>query len=198
MVRVGVVMMLSPRGAYVDRDVKAWLERAGATVVLIPPAASPSEAAAYFESIHGLFLHPGWGDSPAYTALIRALITMAVAANQAGGHFPIWGTCQGMQRLMQYFGGTLEPLDSLDRTDAEWYFHHEYGITLRRFMRTASLRKAFRVLATSHDRDGKEYVSLIEGIGLPFYGIQAHPEKPPVMDWMATFFVNEMRRLRHS
>jgi len=216
--------MMQPPGvsatSYIHIDTIRWLEDAGATIVPIPASVSPSEAAAYFEYVHGLYLHSGWADQPAYATLVQAFITMATLANKAGDYFPIWGTCQGMQRLMQSVGGRLERLDSRRFSKGTRFviqptqkysrllsqvtqlkrpiFDHEYGISLYNFMKTAELRKHYRILATSHDRAGKEYVSLIEGRNLPFYGIQSHPEaKGAGLSWMADFFVAEMRKSKH-
>jgi hypothetical protein len=77
------------------------------------------------------------------------------------------------------------------------HFNHEWGISLQRFMKTPCLRNSYRVLATAHDRGGKEYVALIEGRSLPFYGVQSHPEMASDLGWMADFFVSEMRRSTH-
>jgi len=227
-VRVGVLMMQSPTHVFIDKDVVEWLGASGATVVPLVPTVSPAEAAAYFEYIHGLYLHQGWADHPAYTALVTQFVTMAIEANRIGDYFPIWGTCQGMQRLMQHFGGELERFDALHfkqgrfirRTDRDEsrllqavtqsqldhmekhyvpFFHHEYGISLNKFLKNKRLRSTFRVLSTSRDRDGREYVSLIEGRSLPFYGVQFHPDESSTrLDWLASFFVSEMVKSTHT
>jgi len=230
-VRVGVLMMQPPGPrpsyAYIEANTYAWLKKAGATIVPIPPTVSAPEAAAYFDHVHGLYLHEGWADQPAYAALVRTFLIMATEANRAGDYFPIWGTCQGLQRLMVFVGGKLEPLDAKAFTTGSRFnlfghpkdsrllghatraqlrhlqehyvphFNHEYGISLRRFMKTPCLQNSYRVLATSHDRGGKEYLSLIEATNFPYYGAQFHPEMAADLGWMADFFVREMRRSRH-
>ena len=55
----------------------------------------------------------------------------------------------------------------------------------------------FNVVTTSHDRKGVEYVSMIEGKNLPFYGVQFHPEKSDKLQWIAEFFVAEMQKSHH-
>ena len=219
--------MMQPPGprpyAYIEAHIYAWLSKV-ATVVPIPPTASAPEAAAYFEHVHGLYLPGGWADQPAYADLVRMFIAMATAANRAGDYFPIWGTCQGMQRLMEAAGGKLERFNALGFTKGSRFnivktesrllgyatkgrlaylhahvphFNHEWGISLQRFNKSP-LPKSFKVLATAHDRAGKEYVALIEGLDLPFYGIQSHPEMAADLGWMADFFAAEMRRSKHK
>lgn len=79
------------------------------------------------------------------------------------------------------------------------YLNHNFGISLRRFTSTPVLRETFRIISTSHDRKGIEYVSMVEGRTLPFYGSQFHPELDvPNMDWMARFFRDELAKSRHT
>jgi anthranilate/para-aminobenzoate synthase component II len=77
------------------------------------------------------------------------------------------------------------------------YFDHDYGVSVMRFNKNAALRSTFRILSTCHDRAGKEYISMVEGRDLPFYGTQFHPDMDRTMTWMAAFFLKEARRSRH-
>jgi gamma-glutamyl hydrolase len=76
----------------------------------------------------------------------------------------------------------------------ERVFSHQYGISLERFLGNERLRSLFRICCTSLDRDGKEYVSLIEGYDLPFYGLQFHPEYEDGLGWMSTFLKRELAK----
>ena len=79
------------------------------------------------------------------------------------------------------------------------FLNHNYGISLKRFMSTPTLSASFRIISTSRDRKGTEYVSMVEGRSLPFYGSQFHPElDTPNMDWLARFFRNELAKSRHT
>jgi len=223
--RVGLLMMVppgEPTFAYIRPALIDWLESAGLTVVPISPAVSGAEAAAYFEYIHGLVLPDGWVDHESYAALVKLFVTMATDANRAGDYFPIWGTCRGFQFLVSAFGGTLESMNALGSPETARLlihsqstgsrllsfsrlhdfvpaFNHQHGISLPRFMRSKRLRQTFRILTTSHDRDGKEYVSLMEGRTLPFYGAQFHPElERPALDWMVHFFAAELAKSKHG
>lgn len=89
------------------------------------------------------------------------------------------------------------------------YEDHRDGIEPTRFDANPALSKAFDVLATSRDREGRPYVAVIQGKRLPWYGVQFHPEKVryvsaeaapnvprspeaiAVADYLAAFFVGE-------
>ena len=217
-----------PSFAYTRTRKLKWLTSAGATIVPISPAISAVEAAAYFEHIHGLFLQDGWAETEAYTQIVNLFITMATLAKKQGDHFPIWGICRGFQHIIQYFGGSLENLDATnfpkhsqliihdEHKDSRIIhyaspsqkqhlahfkpeFNHEHGISLYNFMNNSQLRKTFRILSTSHDRAGREYVSMIEGRNLPIYGVQFHPEwSQPQLNWMAAFFTSEAAKSTHT
>jgi len=208
---------VKPTYSYINVAVLRWLQSSGLELVFIPSTISAAEAAAYFEHIHGLFLHPGWADDPTYMSLTQAFIRMGVEANRRD-YFPIWGTCMGMQMLMTYFGGKLERIHGMKfhvgklklrgksrllaeapRREYAPYFNNNYGITKEAFERTEPLNSVFRILGTSVDRRGVEFVSMIEGIDLPFYGVQFHPEYTvPQMNWMLEFLAKELRRSGHN
>lgn len=78
----------------------------------------------------------------------------------------------GKSELMTYLA-TVPATDNL----------HYYGISPRNFYGNSNLNGTFRVLATSLDKDGREFVALMEGKklsnghDLPFYATQFHPER---------------------
>lgn len=57
------------------------------------------------------------------------------------------------------------------------YNAHQNGVEPAAFARDERLSAAFRVLGSSVDRKRRPFVALIEGISLPYYGAQFHPEK---------------------
>ncbi|XP_002166069.2 gamma-glutamyl hydrolase A isoform X1 [Hydra vulgaris] len=88
---------------------------------------------------------------------------------------------------------------------------HEQGISPDVYIKNIKINKMFRILSTNFDRNGKEFVSSMEGKKYPFYGTQWHPEKN-IFEWteieninhsptaihasqhIANFFVNEARK----
>jgi carbamoylphosphate synthase small subunit len=209
---------------YSNTAVVNWLHASNIEVVLIPARLSASEIAAYFEYVHGLLVSPGWTSDAEYLRVIHTFLTMAVAANRTGDYFPVWGTCFGAQMLMKHLGGfdDLERFDSRDLKRSHIYlerglmrssrllqyaprdsitspyFNHDFGVSVARFRSEARLVSAFRLLSTSHDRAGREYVSMVEGRTLPFYGTQFHPDESPRQQWMADFLHDELLKSRHT
>ena len=224
----------TPTYSYIRSSVLQWFARnPKIEVVVIPATVTGSEIAAYFEYIHGLYLHPDWAEHPAYAEVVRTFLTMATLANRAGDYFPVWGTCLGYESIMD-FVGHLQPLERFDARQLERalsrmnlrvsevresrllsyakkinqlthlrhiyvpYFDHDYGVSVSRFNRSAALRRTFRILSTCHDRAGKEYISMVEGRTLPFYGTQFHPDMDSAMTWMVAFLLQEAQKSKHT
>ena len=63
--------------------------------------------------------------------------------------------------------------------------NHHYGVTPENFAANKNLTAIFgEPLTTNKDRNGKVFVSTIEGLTAPLYGSQWHPEKP-IFEWRA-------------
>ena len=126
MVRLGIILMDIDGAQYMETATHTWLTAAGIELVPILSTCTGAEAAAYFEYIHGLYLHPGFAGGTASQAVIQLMnmfMTMATAAHKAGDYFPVWGTCFGMQQMMTFVGG-LTGLNSFDSKD---YFKRVHG-----------------------------------------------------------------------
>jgi gamma-glutamyl hydrolase len=67
-------------------------------------------------------------------------------------------------------------LSTLSQQNCTANFHY-WGLTPQAFDADPKLSAAYTVLATSYDRHGKEFVALVEGTVLPFFGSQFHSEK---------------------
>eukprot|EP00747_Dinoflagellata_sp_TGD_P221936 gnl/TRDRNA2_/TRDRNA2_93700_c0_seq2.p1 gnl/TRDRNA2_/TRDRNA2_93700_c0~~gnl/TRDRNA2_/TRDRNA2_93700_c0_seq2.p1 ORF type:complete len:412 (+),score=28.92 gnl/TRDRNA2_/TRDRNA2_93700_c0_seq2:130-1365(+) len=96
------------------------------------------------------------------------------------------------------------------------YNSHVLGIEPHHFAKSAALARTFDILASSSDRKGSQYVSVIQGKKLPIYGVQFHPEmvrfaptvscignlpKTPeavaASDYLANFFMSEAAKNNH-
>ncbi|XP_066292886.1 gamma-glutamyl hydrolase-like isoform X2 [Branchiostoma lanceolatum] len=91
---------------------------------------------------------------------------------------------------------------------------HEYCLTPKNFTNDAKLSSFYKILSTNTDDDGMEFVSSMEAIKYPVYGVQWHPEKnnfefgsilkithsdaaTKVSQAMANFLVSEARKSTH-
>lgn len=89
------------------------------------------------------------------------------------------------------------------------YHTHAGGADKALFYANANLTKMYRALSTNTDKNGREFISTMEGVALPFYGTQWHPEMsedvfPHSSDALnlardfAHFFVGEARKNSHA
>ncbi|XP_022092688.1 gamma-glutamyl hydrolase-like [Acanthaster planci] len=161
-----------------------------------------------------------------------------------GDYFPIWATCLGMELLTQLtanknvltstdaidtsyplqltkdfhdsrlFRGVDQSVQNILSNEKVTYNNHHYGLTPTNFSMTTALKEFYRVLSTNVDSKGKTFISTIEAIYYPFYGVQFHPEKNlfewkskninhssdavVVTQYFADFFVSEARKNYHS
>ena len=99
--------------------------------------------------------------------------------------------------------------------------NHVQGVTPASFAASGGLTKNFKVLATNRDRQGREFVSMVEGAEMPVWATQWHPEKNifeqgavlpsgtpyevvqhtreavAISQYLATFFVEQCRKNAH-
>jgi len=93
---------------------------------------------------------------------------------------------------------------------------HDFGISKETFMKI-KLDKFFHIMAQNVDANGLKFVSIIEAVKFPFYGVAFHPEKNMFefiltkhrnqiphfykaiqsSQYFANFFVNETRKNFH-
>ena len=85
-------------GSYTPSSYVKWLELAGARVTLVPYDASDALVDATFNVTNGALFIGGGSDTPRAARRFYANMKAAHAANVA---YPIWGTCDGFEWLMQ-------------------------------------------------------------------------------------------------
>ena len=81
---------------------KEWVAQEGAESLVLPESFNGTQLEAIFLSTNG-FLIPG--GSAGLSTSARALIERAIHANKGGDFYPVWGTCDGFEWLMEIFGG---------------------------------------------------------------------------------------------
>lgn len=110
------------------------------------------------------------------------------------------------------FAGLSAELDKMLVNENVTYNYHRFCYTEQSFSQSP-LKGNWRIMSLNHDKENVEYVSSIEHIKYPFYGVQFHPEKPlyefvsksvphtiaaiRVGQYFADFFVNEARNNPH-
>ena len=154
-----------------------------------------------------------------YARNSKLFLKLAMEAYKTGDYFPIWGTCRGMEELLTIQAGpdVLEFFDSkndslpLKLQDGyqksrllggcpadvlSWLQeenltmnYHRLGISPEVFQSTASINDFYDLLATSIDRDGKRFASVMESRDFPIYATIFHPEKS-VFEWRSNLAIN--------
>lgn len=199
--------------SFITKTLVDWFKRVGINVVPIPFTTPLKDAQVVVKGIDGLCLQGGPEIHPVYKKLAFKMLDLATDAR-----LPVFGICHGFQMMLMYVSGLKlqhiprgpgsvlqvscdsEILKGHDLIVSPKTFLHDYGVYHDTFVTTKSLTKAFRLLTVSEDRDGKVYVSGIEGqdrLDLPFWGFQFHPELDRGLDWMAIFFKGQMRGSGH-
>jgi len=235
-----------------------FIESAGARVIPIPYDLPLNELIELFQKINGLLLTGGgtklWDTDPVtniryfskFTNQSMHLINLALQANLVGDHFPIWGTCQGLEVLAigladdpylldtyrhfnaanglefseaateySMFGQLGNELTAYAENNGVAWYYHQYGLNPQTLEENIELSNMFEALAYGKDSDNKTFVAALEGIYLPIYMTQFHPERNGY-EWfdskttpiraedvqvsvnMANVFVNEARRNSHQ
>lgn len=179
-----------------------------------------------------------------YAAAGNHIYKIAKRMNKRKEYFPIFGVCLGFELLTyvaakgndprircsssgqrlplefqsDYFTSRLfgnasyEIIEILENYNVTANFHHQ--CVTKQSLKKASINEVFRVLSVNRDTKGILYVSSLEHVTHPFYGLQFHPEKN-LYEWVtgkhiphgnvatqaaryfAEFFVNEARKSDH-
>ena len=83
---------------YLPASYVKWIELAGGRVVPVSYEATDAEVDGLFEQVNGLLLIGGDAER---NGASQRFFNRAVAAAKTGDTFPIWGTCDGFEWLMQ-------------------------------------------------------------------------------------------------
>lgn len=108
----------SNHSAYIAASYVKYVESAGARAVPIVFTWSDEEITRRFNAVNGI-LFPGGGADVCHGRFAdvgRKLFSLARKANDAGEHFPVWGTCLGFEQLAT---AVSEDCDIMGTFDAE-------------------------------------------------------------------------------
>ncbi|XP_054716706.1 gamma-glutamyl hydrolase-like [Uloborus diversus] len=181
--------------------------------------------------------------SDGYGRTGRIIFKIASKMNDNGTYFPLWGTCLGFELLnflvagklwmkacsaedlstninfvngfndSRMFGHLEDSMKHVMQKELVTIHFHQWCITPENYS-MSGLDKYFKVLAINQDRNNVAFVSAVEAINYPFYGVAFHPEKVMfewvisdkehniphssesirVSQYFANFFVNEARK----
>ncbi|XP_044150104.1 gamma-glutamyl hydrolase [Bufo gargarizans] len=208
--------LLSLGHSYIAASYVKTLESAGARVIPIMINLTEEEYAKIFSAINGILLPGGGVDlrHSGYAKASKIFYDLALAANDKGDYFPIWGTCLGFEQLTVLTSGDLLltltktedislPLNFTENVLKSKLFQniprplykalsslpltanfHDWSLSMQNFTANAKLRKFYNVLSTNFD-GVLEFISTFEAYDYPFYGVQWHPEKNP-FEWKKT------------
>ncbi|XP_061623700.1 gamma-glutamyl hydrolase isoform X2 [Phyllopteryx taeniolatus] len=193
---------------YIPASYVKYIESAGSRVMPIRLTLTTAEYGNIFSRINGLLLIGGASnlETSDFARVSKIFYQLALKANEAGDHFPVWGTCLGMQLLTVLVSGhnfltkaTAENVASpLNLTRAAFSSRmfagfpqelmkalqkepltgqfHHYGLTLKAFKQNLELQDFFSLISTNVGENGVNFISTLEGKKYPFYGVQWHPE----------------------
>jgi gamma-glutamyl hydrolase len=171
--------LLLPGGeADVARLADSGYARAGA--LLWAMAADAAAVGNYF-AVHGTCL--GWEQIAVLAARNASALTQQPPfASSDGGAVLEWAPAAAASRL---FGGEgAAALRAALAAEPAAYESHTAGVEPRAFDAFPKLAATLRVLSTSRDANGRQYVSTAEGVGgrMPLTATQWHPEKA-LFEW---------------
>ncbi|ALC43937.1 l-3-72Dp, partial [Drosophila busckii] len=229
--------------SYIAASYVKFVEGAGGRVVPIWIGQERSYYENLLRQINGVLL-PGGGtwfnNSKGYGEAGEHIIHIAKEINTNASYFPVWGTCLGMELLVLVMNNNVEtrfdcksqgqtiPLDfkptynesrmfagasaeliTLMSKQNVTYNYHRNCYTQQSFENSS-----WRIMSINNDLQGVEFVSTIEHLQYPFYGVQFHPEKnlyefvskliPHTAgavhsaQYFADFFISEARRNKHT
>ncbi|GLE07554.1 hypothetical protein PINS_up018107 [Pythium insidiosum] len=182
---------IAKHGEYIAASYVKWIEMAGGRVVPISYNAPKEYLKSLAPQLNGLLFPGGAADVNDRAAYMYEL---ALQLNDQGIYYPVWGTCLGFEWLLQLTAGDLSALESdFDAMNITMPLNftaeasskkpitmnnHHQGITPTYFAKFEKLTSFYSVLSTNVDRQGREFISTIEGKKYPVYAVaNSTPEK---------------------
>ena len=190
---------------YIAASYVKWVEAGGGRSLPIPyDAVDTEQLDLLFQQIDAILL-PG-GATPDLSFAVRYMIQRAIDSNAEGNFFPIWGTCLGMEYLVEFVGGSDILENGFESENVSLALEevlpsklygddHILGIVTRQnvtlnnhrkglqpsdYWNSAELQAVWHITSVNHDGNGRPFVSTLEPVDedhIPFYAVQYHPEK---------------------
>lgn len=199
---------------YIAASYVKFVEQAGARVAPIFVERERNYYVKIFNSLNGILLPGGDVDAvnSSYGRAGTILYDLAMEANRNGTHFPLWGTCLGLELLARVAVGGQEVLTKCQAQGVGMPLNFTKDFRSARLFRrlpphlekvlsskpvtynahhwcltlkafnASKLDRYFKVLSTNNDLRGVEFVSSMEAISAPVFAVQFHPEMA-VFEW---------------
>lgn len=207
-----------------DANITAMVK--GVNGVLFPGGGTSLAASGkFFQSLHTAYnavldANAGGEHVPLWATCLgfEALMLLASGLNYSVLHagFDSWNLPLPLdfavdpKRTELFQGAPDSLLAALEKENVTMNNHHS-GINVDAFRGNANLTRTLRMVSSNAGRQGKMFVSTVEGVHLPIFGVQWHPEKNAyewtpreniphseaavsVMQWVADRFVQHARR----
>ena len=116
--------------SYIAASYVKYLEASGARVVPIPSHFSSDKVEEIFNGVNGV-LFPGGGIkwyTSGYYKHAKYFVQKAIETKNAGGYFPVWGTCLGFQTLNVIIGGGISVLGDFSASDLSIPLNYTRGV----------------------------------------------------------------------
>lgn len=78
--------------------------------------------------------------------------------------------------------------------------NHKYGLSLFKYNNNRKIKRFYKCLSINRDRNGKEFINIIEAYKYPFYGLQFHPESiyAKKQNYFSEFFISEVKKNKNK
>jgi gamma-glutamyl hydrolase len=176
--------------SYIASSHITWLKRFGVKILPIPYTTKNYKK--YMSKINGLYFPSGGAFAGTQQEYYNCLLQRFDSFNNLLSTLDF--TEEGLRSRMMR-NATKAEIKKLSTKECTLN-NHKMGLTPTKFKRHKNIDKFYKIVSTSVDRKGRDYVSTIEGRFYPFYGVQWHPERSAAMDYFAKFFVNELKKNR--
>jgi len=205
---IGILTQPEDDLTYIAASYVKWIESGGARVVPIIHSSSSDVIKEQFQNLNGVVFPGGAAEFEGdFLNTAKTIYDLAIAANDAGDFFPIWGTCLGFELLCFLTSGEDKsvltsfegenfavPLNFTSAANSSRLFLNA-GSHLMNILATEDvtfnnhekgvsptnfdnkLSFFYNVLSYNYDLNNKLFVSAMEAKNYPFYGVQFHPEK---------------------
>ena len=76
--------------------------------------------------------------------------------------------------------------------------NHKLGITPQKMKNNKKVHSFYKIIGTSKDRKGRDFVAIIEARHYPFWGVQWHPERNGEMDALIKYFSKVLKKSKRK